>query len=83
MISPACIEVKTDRKIKCEDGKRFAIFENKNGRSFNKIRVDGCAVTNGLRADWVMELGSSAVILELKGRDVEHAAKQIHATAKL
>lgn len=45
-------------------------------------RVDGCIITNQLAADYVFtrkDIGD--VIVELKGRSVEHAYKQIKATA--
>jgi hypothetical protein len=54
-----------------------------NGR-YCKIQVDGCVVKNALAADWVVsKQGIGDIIVELKGRNVEHAAKQINATATL
>lgn len=83
MIDAKCIEDKTDSNIKCPDGKRSATFENGGHECYRKIRIDGCAVIEGPRADWVIEKGDAAVIIELKGRDVEYAANQINATATL
>jgi hypothetical protein len=83
MINPNCIEEKLDSKIKCRDGNRYVIIKNDENDPFLKIRVDNCVVTDGARADWVVEKAQSALIIELKGRDVEHAATQIFETAAL
>jgi hypothetical protein len=83
MIDAKCVEERSESNIKCADGSRFAVFSNKEQREFRKIRIDDCVVKEGLRADWVLERGDEAVILELKGKDVEHAAKQVFATAQL
>lgn len=81
MIEDECIESVDVSKIKVEDCARHAIFINSNREVYLKIRVDGCAITQGIRADWAIEYGNSAIIIELKGRNVEDAAKQIFATA--
>lgn len=47
------------------------------------ILVDGGVVVEGPRADYAVEYQRRAVIVELKGRDVEYAANQVDATASL
>ena len=81
MIDQNCIENVNVSKIKIEDFSRRAVFVNVNREVYVKIRVDGCAISHGIRADWAIELGNSAVIVELKGKNVEEAANQIFATA--
>jgi hypothetical protein len=46
-----------------------------------KIKIDGCVQWEGLVADWAVERDIGVVIVELKGRNVEHGAKQVIATA--
>ena len=43
--------------------------------------MDGCVAREGTRADYVIEKDRAAVVVELKGRDVEKAGKQVTATA--
>lgn len=58
------------------------IFPNPALKSGLKaIKVDGCVTIDGLRADYVVESDRDTVIVELKGRCVEHGAQQIEATA--
>ena len=83
MINQQCITVTTDSKIKCDDrNNRCAIIVNSEKKSYNKIRVDGCAINDGVRADWAVEKGNAAIIIELKGKNVEHAADQVFRTAQ-
>lgn len=45
------------------------------------VQVDGCLIQGDLAADWIVgkkEVGD--VVIELKGRDVDHAVNQIEAT---
>lgn len=83
MIRDECVEQTTQRKIRFEERGRKAIFLNSNEDRFFRVRVDGCVITQALAADWVLskrDLGE--VIIELKGRNVEHGIKQIRATAE-
>lgn len=69
-------------KIKLEENGKSAVFLNPNRKNgLQAIRVDGCVAQQGTRADFVIEFADRAVIVELKGRDVEHAASQVMATA--
>lgn len=78
-----CIEKIRHTNIKVEDRNRKVIFENPERLTYRRIRVDGCAVRDGLKADYVVEKGTAAVIIELKGRGVENGLKQAIETAKL
>jgi hypothetical protein len=45
--------------------------------------IDGCVIKQALAADWmVTKLDEGDVIVELKGRNVEHGFKQVYATAR-
>jgi hypothetical protein len=83
VIPAVCTESVNHSKIKCEDGKRYIVFLNPSHETFLKVRVDGCVVSDGRRADWVLEQGRVAIIIELKGRDVEHGADQVYSTTHL
>lgn len=55
---------------------------NKERRKIDKMKVDGCVITNGIRCDWMFvdQLSKKEIYVELKGRDVEHAYDQIVET---
>lgn len=82
MIDATCIENVKVSKIKVQDFGRQVVFVNDKRDSYLKIRVDGCAIKTGIRADWAIELGSSVVVVELKGTNIDEAANQIIATAR-
>jgi hypothetical protein len=78
-----CQERTSVSKIKVEEHGRKATFLNLERASFIKTRVDGCVIRNAIAADWMVtkdKIGD--VIVELKGKDVDHAVKQVHATAE-
>jgi hypothetical protein len=70
-------------KIKVEERGKSAVILNPNRRTFLRVQVDGCLPLIGPRADWVIERSRAAVVVELKGRGIEHGAAQIMATARL
>jgi hypothetical protein len=49
-----------------------------------KIEVDGCAITEGVRCDWLLRLddvtSKEEVYVELKGRGVPHAIQQLRGS---
>jgi len=83
-IAAECIEATTDSRVKVSERGRKAIFLNPDNCNYSKVRVDGCVVKNAKAADWVVSKHAVGdIIVELKGRNVEHAVKQINATAAL
>jgi hypothetical protein len=77
-----CTQLLTHSKVKVEQRGRKAVFKNTAGAAFRKIHCDGCLIKAGLSADWiVVRDGVGHLVIELKGKDVEHAMKQVHATA--
>lgn len=77
-----CIEKTNSKKIKVQEIGRKAVFENLTRHPHKKIRIDGCVIKNDLAADWLLsKTGIGDIIIELKGKNVEHGAKQCHATA--
>lgn len=76
-----CSLVKSDSKIKVEENGRKAVFNNIERQDFTVSEVDGCLITDGPRADYlVSKNGSTSVLVELKGRNVEHACDQLFAS---
>lgn len=85
MSSPACTAETDVSKIKLADprSKRHAIILNTAREPYLRTRVDGCIIKNSLAADWVLSKAQvGQVIVELKGKDLMHGAKQVLATAQ-
>jgi hypothetical protein len=83
MIPNKCKEALRLPKIKVEENLRSAVFDNPAREVFDRIRVDNCVIREGLRADYaIAKRDVGDVIIELKGRDVERASKQVIETAK-
>lgn len=84
MIPDRCISLSTHSKIKVEENRRKATLLNKGRSEYFVIKVDGCSVVNETAADFIVGNDhSGAVIIELKGKDVDHGATQVLATASL
>lgn len=76
-----CVELSDVSRIKLEECGRKIVLLNPANEEYRLIRVDGCVIKNGLRADWLVEKkGSGSLIVELKGTDVGHAVQQVEAT---
>ena len=66
-----------------EKGKK-ATFRNPHRSTMVKIKIDNCVVKNATAADYVVSKPACGdVVVELKGKDVESAIKQIEATIDL
>lgn len=66
-IKKECTLSSTDSKIKCEENKRKIIFNNKNRYRVEKIIVDGCQITSGIRCDFLVKHEQKEFFVELKG----------------
>jgi hypothetical protein len=79
-----CQERTTVSKVKVEEKGKKATFLNDRRIVYTLTRVDGCVIKNGIAADWLVSKADKGdIIIELKGKDVGHAVKQIHRTAAL
>lgn len=77
-----CVEKTTDTIIKFEENKKSIIFNNKERKSFCKVKVDGCQIKEGERCDDLLvgvQKGDEFFV-ELKGVDVSHALDQLEAS---
>lgn len=79
----SCCEIISDSRIKVEEKGMSAVLLNDDRRTYLRIKVDDCLVRgDGKRADWLIWLPRTGqAIIELKGRHVEDAVKQVSATA--
>ena len=83
MMDARCVETTDVSEIKVEELGKKAIFLNKERLPHRRIKMDGCVKKNETAADFVVvkpDVGT--VIIELKGKHVEHAAEQVNATAR-
>lgn len=79
--TPACVEQTSVSNIKFEECGRKLVISNPTNLPHERVQVDGCLVTNGLRADWILaRSGVASLVIELKGTDVGHALSQVEAT---
>lgn len=78
-----CCEVTSVSKIKVEALGKKAVFVNAEREEYVRTTFDGCVVAQQTAADFVVsKAGVGDVIVELKGGGIEHAVKQIFATAE-
>lgn len=72
--------------IKVKENASTFEMQNQQRRKIDKIKIDGCVITSGVRCDWLFvdQLSTKEIYVELKGRDVEHAFDQIvHTVAAI
>ena len=61
---------------------RKAVFSNVSRAIHRRVKVDGCLINEGSRADWIItKLGVGSVIVELKGKDLDNACRQLMVTS--
>ena len=82
-IKEECVEVLNTSKIVCEENKRKIVFNNLSNSNISKIKVDGCQITEGIRCDYLITFNNDEHFVELKGKDVTHAFKQLIRTINL
>jgi hypothetical protein len=84
MRNDECTCEQSHSRIKVQERGRSAVFLNLSRAIVLLTRIDGCVVKNQTAADWVVTwTASRELIVELKGRNVEHACDQIWHTAQL
>ena len=76
-----CTEALTDSKIRVEENGKKAVFLNIGRARCLRVHVDGCLIKQATACDWLVVMGDEgAVLVELKGKDVEHALVQLETT---
>lgn len=77
MTIPAeCITRRSDPEIVFKENRSRFVVLNPHRQTLDSVRVDGCAITSGIRCDFLIQNGVQAFI-ELKGSDVKHAVEQL------
>lgn len=80
---PDCTSVVTHSRVKVEENRRKAVFRNPQRKNYEVTQIDGCLITNGVRADYlVSEVSTHSILIELKGVNVEHACAQLLTTVQ-
>ena len=70
-------------KVKVQERGKKAVFLNESRETFTLVQVDGCVIVDAMASDWVLSKKKTAdLIIELKGTDVVHGARQILSTAQ-
>jgi hypothetical protein len=78
-----CLQLLSVSKVLVEEGSRKACFLNPSREELLRAHVDGCLCHNVMAADFVVaEKHRGFVVIELKGKDIEHAIRQIIETAR-
>ena len=73
-----CTEEKTDPIIPLTENRMKMIFLNRKREIIKVITVDNCAITEGIRCDYlVINEKTDEFFVELKGTDVRHACDQL------
>lgn len=76
-----CSHPKKFKKIVLTERGKAAIFENLTFETYTVTKVDGCVRCDGPKVDFaVADVSGRRVLVELKGRDVEHGIDQISNT---
>jgi hypothetical protein len=76
---PDCTERHSKRRFVVEEHRSKVVFENDERHKIDQIEVDGCAIVDGPRCDWLINDDESqqSVFVELKGSNVPHAVQQL------
>jgi hypothetical protein len=79
---PDCERLRKDLNITLSEKNSKIIFKNPQRLEVRELIVDGCAITEGVRCDYALEVESieEEFYVELKGSDIKHAFEQIELT---
>lgn len=81
MNKSACTEMKSSSHVKVHENGKKAVFVNELRKIFAVTQIDNCLVKEGARADYLVSKPEVAsVIVELKGKNVQHACEQIFSS---
>ncbi|HET7228674.1 MAG TPA: hypothetical protein VFJ16_01595 [Longimicrobium sp.] len=74
-----CTERHSKKRFVVEENRSKVVFENAKRHEIDQIEVDGCAIVEGLRCDWLINADATqqSVFVELKGSNVPHAVEQL------
>jgi hypothetical protein len=73
-----CETTVTQSRVSLSERRSKITFLNPEQRSVRRVQVDGCAITDGMRCDYLLiDHTGHEHYVELKGSDVSHALDQI------
>lgn len=81
-----CAERHSKKRFVLEENRSKVVFENAKRYNIDQIEVDGCAIVDGPRCDWLINVDTTqqSIFVELKGSNVPHAVEQLtHAHDRL
>jgi hypothetical protein len=82
LLDSPCIDKIDHSLVVVEENGRKAVFVNRSRQKFLRIKIDDCLVRSGRRCDYlVVKKEVASVLIELKGKDIEHACDQLFASA--
>lgn len=76
-IKKKCVQTLSTSKIKCAEDRRKIIFNNRAHHKVDRIIVDNCQITDGIRCDFLVKHNKNEYFVELKGEDIKHAFEQL------
>ncbi|MFK5639497.1 hypothetical protein ACI50E_16795 [Brucella sp. ZJ1_1] len=80
---PECLTSTKEKIIKISgNNKRKAYFSNPTPLDHVVGSIDGCIIKEGQRADNFIANENKIVLIEFKGKDIEHACDQLFASAE-
>ena len=78
-----CRRITRHRVIVFRERRSSATFRNPQALEFITSKIDGCLLKEVRACDWALSQANNGdVLIELKGRDVDHALEQISETAE-
>lgn len=77
-----CRTTSCQRIFTFEERRSRLTLINQDGAESIKITVDGCAIKDGIRCDFLHIAKEIEMYIELKGQDIEHAIQQIETTMR-
>lgn len=84
-----CNTLSNNSIVSVSENKRSFAINNNHSKKINKVKVDGCYITSGLKCDYLFEILDKnnkktsidlVYYVELKGSDISHGYKQLSAT---
>ena len=76
-----CSTIVNDKRIVLSENKSKIIFINNNQKPIERVVVDGCAVRDGIKCDYMLICEDDFEhYIELKGSDIDHAINQLTTT---
>lgn len=83
-IPQQCVRITKDHKIALEEKASKIILVNDQRATVTIIQVDGCAINEGVRCDFlVVSALHKEHFIELKGGNIDHALAQLERTIEI